>query len=161
MYNIGDKIFYPSHGAGVIEKIEERKVLGKKRAYYIMKMPYEDMKVMLPAESGEEIGMRFVIGSDEGKRALERFRDEPICNDDNWNRHQRDNMEKIKSGDIYQVLTVVKNLMFMDKKKGLSTSERKLLGLSRQIFISEIVLSGAADKSDVEGIMEDTVQALL
>lgn len=161
MYNIGDKILYPSHGAGVIEKIEERKVLGKRQSYYIMQMPYEGMKVMIPAENSEGIGVRFVIGSDEGRRALEKFRDEPICNDDNWNKRQRENMEKIKSGDVYQVLTVVKNLMFMDKKKGLSTSERKMLGLSRQIFISEIVLSGAADKSDVEGIMEDTIQELL
>ncbi len=160
MYNIGDRILYPPHGAGIIEDIEEKKVLGKKQRYYIMKMPSEGMKVMIPAESSEEIGIRFVIGDEEGRSALKKFRDEPICDDGNWNRRQRENISKIKSGDIYQVLSVVKNLMYRERKKGLSTSERKMLVTSRQIFTSEIVLSGAASMSDVERIMEDTVSKL-
>lgn len=161
MYNIGDNILYPPHGAGVIESIEEKKVLGKKQFYYIMKMPSEGMKVMIPAENSKEIGVRFVINDDEGRAALKKFLEEPICDDSNWNRRQRENIAKIKSGDIYQVLSVVKNLMYRDKKKGLSTSERKMLVTSRQIFVSEIVLSGAASISDVERIMEDAVSKLL
>ncbi|MBO5059753.1 MAG: CarD family transcriptional regulator [Clostridia bacterium] len=161
MYKIGDKILYPMHGAGVIEEIEEQTVLGKKQAYYIMKMPPEGMKVMIPTATCEDIGVRFIISQTEGLKVLERFRSEPISNDDNWNRRHRENMVKIKSGDIYQVLTVVKNLMFRDRRKGLSTSERKMLGVSRQILVSELVLCGAADKSDVESIMSDTIEELL
>ena len=161
MYNIGDRILYPPHGAGVIEGIEEKKVLGKKQFYYIMKMPSEGMKVMIPAENCEEIGVRFVINDEEARTALKKFCDEPICDDGNWNRRQRENILKMKSGDIYQVLSVVKNLMYRDRKKGLSTSERKMLVTSKQIFVSEIVLSGAAGINDVERIMEDSVSELL
>lgn len=161
MYNIGDRILYPPHGAGIIESIEEKKVLGKKQLYYIMKMPSEGMRVMIPKDGSDDIGIRPVIGDEEGRAMLKKFRDEPICDDLSWNRRQRENISKIKSGDIYQVLSVVKNLMYRDRKKGLSTSERKMLVTSRQIFVSEIVLSGAASKSDVERIMEDTVEKLL
>lgn len=161
MYNIGDKVLYPMHGAGVIEEIEEQTVLGKKQSYYILEMPSEDMKVMIPTGSCDEIGVRFIISREEGQKVLEQFRAEPIVNDDNWNRRHRENMAKIKSGDIYQVLTVVKNLMFRDRKKGLSTSERKMLGVSRRILVSELVLCGAADKSDVESIMTDTIEELM
>lgn len=161
MFEIGDKILYPMHGAGVIERIEEQKVLGKKQSYFIMKMPYEGMKVMLPTENCEEIGVRYIISETEGQKVLEQFRKEPIVSDDNWNRRQRENMAKIKSGNIYQVLTVVKNLMLRDRTKGLSTSERKMLGVSRQILVSELVLCGVADKSDIESIMADTVEELI
>lgn len=161
MFEIGDKILYPMHGAGVIERIEEQKVLGKRQSYFIMKMPYEGMKVMLPTENCEEIGVRYIISEAEGQKVLDQFRKEPIVSDDNWNRRQRENMAKIKSGNIYQVLTVVKNLMLRDRTKGLSTSERKMLGVSRQILVSELVLSGVADKSDIESIMADTVEELI
>ena len=161
MYNIGDKILYPPHGAGIIDGIEEKKICGKKQFYYVMKMPQEGMKVMIPAEGSADIGIRVVISEDEGRAVLKRFREEPVCDDDNWNRRQRENISKIKSGDIYQVLAVVKNLMYREQKKGLSTSERKLLVTSRQIFISEIVLCGAASRNDTERIMEDTIKELI
>lgn len=161
MFKIGDKILYPMNGAGVIESVEEKNVLGKRHTYFVMKMPYEDIKVMLPADACEEIGVRGIISEAEGRKVLEQFRREPAADDEFWNKRHRDNMLKIKSGDIYQVLTVVKNLMLREKKRGLSTSERKMLGVSKQIFVSELVLCGAADKSDVVSIMEDCVEELL
>lgn len=161
MYNIGDKILYPPHGAGVIEGIEDRVVLGKKQTYYIMKMPSEDMTVMIPTEGCDEIGVRFVIDAEEAKKVLEAFRVEPVVLDDNWNRRQRENVAKIKTGDIYEVLRVVKALMIRERTKGLSTSERKMLNTSRKIMTSEIVMSGAADISDIESILNDTVTELL
>ena len=161
MYNIGDKILYPPHGAGVIEGIEERVVLGKKHNYYILKMPSEDMTVMIPTEGSNEIGVRYVIEKDEALKVLETFRKEPVVLDDNWNRRQRENIAKVKSGDIYEVLSVVKALMLRERSKGLSTSERKMLNLSKRIMTSEIVLSGAASISDVESILSDTVDELL
>lgn len=161
MYNIGDKIVYPLHGAGVIEAIEEKDVLGKKQSYYVMKMTFStEMKVMIPMQGCEEIGVRYVIDKAEGKKVLEAFRSAPIGENNNWNKRQRENMQKIKSGDIYQVLGVVKELMYRDKSKGLSTSERKMLNNAKQIMISELVLSKVAGKSDIESIMSDTVDEL-
>lgn len=161
MYSIGDKILYPPHGAGVIEGIEERVVLGKKHNYYILKMPSEDMTVMIPTEGCDGIGLRCIITKEEALKVLEAFRKEPVVLDDNWNRRQRENITKIKSGDIYEVLSVVKALMLRDRTKGLSTSERKMLSTSKRIMTSEIVLSGAASMSDVESILSDTVEELL
>jgi CarD family transcriptional regulator len=161
MYSIGDKILYPPHGAGVIEGVEERVVLGKKQMYYILKMPSEDMTVMIPTEGTKEIGVRYVITKEEALKVLEAFRKEPVVMDDNWNRRQRENIVKIKSGDIYEVLSVVKALMLREKTKGLSTSERKMLNSSKRIMTSEIVLSGAASIGDVESILNDTVEELL
>lgn len=161
MYAIGDKIVYPMHGAGIIEAIEERVVLGKKQNYYIMRIPAGDMTVMIPEDTCEEIGVRFIIGKDEAGKVLEAFRNIPVVEDNNWNKRHRDNMIKIKSGDIYQVMTVVKELMFRDKQKGLSTSERKMLASAKQIVISELVLTNVADKGDIESIMSDTVEQML
>ena len=161
MFNIGDKILYPPHGAGEIESIEERVVLGKKQSYYIMRMPYEDMTVMIPQEGCEKIGVRYIISEAEAKKVLEAFRTEKISEDENWNRRQRENVVKIKSGNIYEVLSVVKALMMREGTKGLSTSERKMLNMSRKILVSEIVMSGAASVSDVESILNDTVAEIL
>lgn len=161
MFEIGDRILYPMHGAGVIEKIEEQTVLGEKQAYYVMNMQPDGMKVMIPVKTCEQIGVRFIISKEEGQKVLEQFLKEPIVSDDNWNRRHRENMDKIKSGDIFKVLSVVKNLMFRDRNKGLSTSERKMLSVSRQILVSELVLCGVADRSDVESIMADTIEELI
>ena len=161
MYNIGDKIVYPMHGAGVIESIEEREVLGKKQSYYIMKMTLTgEMTVMIPMQSCDEIGVRFVINKEEGKKVLEAFRSIPIEENSNWNKRHRENLEKIRSGDIYQVSVVVKELMYRDKSRGLSTSERKMLNNAKQIMVSELVLSKVAGKDDIESIMCDTVDEL-
>lgn len=161
MYKIGDKILYPPHGAGVIEEIEEKTVLGKKQLYYILRMPLEDMTVMIPAEGAEKIGVRFIIDKNEAKKVMEAFRKEPVVIDDNWNRRQRENIAKIKTGDIYTVLSVVKALLFREHTHGLSTSERKMLNMSRRILTSEIVLSGASSLSDIDSIIDDTIEEIL
>lgn len=160
MYHIGDKIVYPMHGAGIIESIEEREVLGKKQTYYIMRMPSGDMTAMIPTDNCDEIGVRFVIDRDEAQKVLEAFINAPIYQDNNWNKRHRENMIKIKSGDIYQVVNVVKDLMYRDRAKGLSTSERKMLNSAKQILVSELVLSSVAGKSDIESIITDTVENL-
>lgn len=161
MYELGDKVLYPMHGAGVIAGIEERVVLGEKKSYYVMDMPLGAMTVMIPVDNCDEIGVRFIISQEEGRKVLEKFRSVEIDYDDNWNRRHRENMLKLKSGDVYQVLGVVKTLMYMDKKKGLSTSERKMMGVARQIVVSELVLTGVADISDIESIFEDTIEELI
>lgn len=161
MYNVGDKIVYPSHGAGTIEAIEEKEVLGKKESYYIMRLYSNNMTVMIPVSTSDTIGVRLVLEKTEAAKVLETFKNEPLQENLNWNRRNRENLQKIKSGDIYKVLQVVKDLMYRDKLKGLSTNERKMLSNSRHILISELVLSAIANQEEIEAIMNDTINALL
>lgn len=160
MYNIGDKIVYPLHGAGVIEAIEERIIMGKKTRYYIMRISACNMTVMIPMENSGGVGIRDVMTAEEARKVLEYFKNEPVHIDNNWNRRQRGNISRIKSGDIYQVASVLKELLLRDKVKGLSTSERKILNSARQIIISELVMTGIAGKEDIECILNDVVSRL-
>lgn len=157
MYNIGDKVVYPMHGAGVIEDIEEREILGKTQKYYVMKMPLGDMKVMVPMSNSAEIGIRDVIDEKEADRVLVSFREYVSDYSQSWNKRQRENMMKIKSGDIHEVARVVKALMCRDREKGLSTSERKMLTNAKQILISELVLAKNKAQSDIEEMIEKIV----
>ena len=162
MYNIGDRIVYPMHGAGVIESIEEREILGVVHKYYIVRMPIAgEMTLMIPIDKCQEIGVRDVISKDEATKVLEIFRTVEVESDSNWNKRHRENMTKIKSGDIYKVLGVLKELMYRDKLKGLSTSERKMLNNAKQIVVSELVLSSVGEKEDIESIISDTVDEMV
>ena len=104
---------------------------------------------------------RYIISKKEAAAALAAFRSEPVTEDESWNKRHRENMEKLRTGDIYQLVNVVKGLMIRDKRRGLSTSERKMLGVAKQMFVSEIVLTGSASEEDVESILDDTVTEAL
>ncbi len=145
------------HGAGTIEAIEEQQILGEKHAYYVLRLTSGDMKVMLPIKKLDEIGVRDIITVAEGKKVLDAIPGEIINEDTNWNKRYRDNMDLLRSGDIYKALDVVKSLMLRDKIKGLSTGERKMLSNSKQILISELVLSGTATVEDVEKRLADAI----
>ncbi len=158
MFNIGDKIVYPMHGAGVIIAIEEKEILGKKRKYYIMKMPMGDMKVMVPIDSIEDIGIREVINDKEIEQVLAVLGDNKTKMPQNWNRRYRANMDKIKSGDIYEIASVVRNLIIRDREKGLSTGERKMLSNAKQMLVSEIVLAKNIDQFEAEDLIDNIVR---
>lgn len=157
-YEIGDRILYPMHGAGTIEAIEEQEILGEKHAYYVLRLPAGDMKVMLPIKKLSEIGVRDIISAKEGQKVLAAIPGKIANDDTNWNKRYRDNMELLRSGDIYKVLDVVKSLMLRDYIKGLSTGERKMLSNSKQILISELVLSGTTEAEDVENRLADAIE---
>ena len=127
MFKVGDKIVYPMHGAGTIESIEEKEVLGETQKYYVMKMPVGDIKVMVPTKNAEMIGVRDVIGNETAQGVLDVLSKNTTVVTSNWNKRYRDNMEKMKSGDIYEVAEVVRSLTFKQKEKGLSTGEKKCL----------------------------------
>ncbi len=150
MYKIGDSVVYPMHGAGVIEDIEQKEILGKMQSYYVMRMPIGDMKVMVPMDNAASIGMRDVIGKAQAEKVLDEFRSVETDVIQNWNKRFRENMVKIKSGDIFEVSAVVKSLMLRDRQKGLSTGERKMLSNAKQILISEIVVATGIDHSSIE-----------
>jgi len=155
MFNVGDKIVYPMHGAGVIEAIEEKEVLGEKRKYYVMHLPLGDMKVMIPTNSNNKLGLREVIDEEGVQKVLRILKDQKTKMSSNWNRRYRANMEKIRSGDIYEVAEVVKNLSIRKREKGLSTGESKMLDSARQILISELVLAKDIEEDVAEGIIDE------
>ncbi len=150
MYKIGDSVVYPMHGAGVIEDIEQREILGKQQSYYVMRMPIGDMKVMIPMDNAIGIGMRDVICKEQAEKVLDAFRSVKTDVIQNWNKRFRENMVKIKSGDVFEVAAVVKSLMLRDRQKGLSTGERKMLSNAKQILISEIVVATGLDHDSIE-----------
>ncbi|MBQ8002860.1 MAG: CarD family transcriptional regulator [Clostridia bacterium] len=158
MYSIGDSIVYPLHGAGIIEAIEEREVSGLMHRYYAMRIPLGDMKVLIPIDGAEKIGVRDVINADEADKVIEEFRGVEIDANLNWNKRYRENMTRIKSGNIYEVASVVKSLMMRDKEKGLSTGERKMLANAKQILISEIVMSKQTTYAVVDQQLKDIVE---
>ena len=155
MFKIGDKVVYPMHGAGVIEAIEEKEVLGSTRKYYIMRLPVGDMKVMVPMDSVGDIGLRQVVDEDSLKRVFNILQDHNNTMVNSWNKRYRNNLEKIKSGDIYEIAEVVRNLVLREKEKGLSTGERKMLDNARQILVSELALIKNSKTEAVENMIQE------
>ena len=150
MFHVGDKIVHPMHGAGVIDSIVKKKVNGVVRDYYILKLPVGGMLVMIPTENSEEIGVRPIVEPDQADQVIDALPQIEVDADPNWNRRYRENMLRIKSGDLYEVARVVKSLMLRDEERGLSTGERKMLHSAKQILISEIVLSESTSYEEVE-----------
>jgi len=150
MFHVGDKIVHPMHGAGVIDSIATKRVNGVSRDYYIMKLPVGGMLVMIPTENFAEIGVRPIVEPEAANEVISAISEMTVDTDPNWNRRYRENMVRLKSGDLYQVAQVVKGLMLRDEEKGLSTGERKMLHTAKQILISEIVLSESSSYEEVE-----------
>lgn len=155
MFNIGDRVVYPMHGAGVIEGIEEKDLGGNIEEYYIIKLAMGEMKVMIPVSNVDLVGIREVISEDEVDKVFEVLKGENTKMSSNWNRRYRANMEKIKSGSIFEVAEVVRNLSLRDREKGLSTGERKMLENARQILLSELVLAQNLAEDQVEALLEE------
>ena len=150
MFQVGDKIVHPMHGAGVVDSIVSKKVHGVVREYYLLKIPVGGMLVMIPTTNSEEIGVRPVVNSAEADRIIASIPDIEVDMTANWNRRYRENMLRLKSGDLTEVARVVKGLALRDTDRGLSTGERKMLHSAKQILISELVLSQNTSYEDVE-----------
>ena len=165
MFKIGDKIVYPVHGAGVIVDIESKVILGEKKEYYVMKIPVNEMKVLVPLGSMADVGIRDIKSPEEMDKVLDVLKDPakekmPA----NWNRRYRFHQDKIKTGDLEEIAKVIKNLESLDREKALSTGERKILNTARQIILSEMVLVydksfdevvELVDKTMAEGCLKD------
>jgi CarD family transcriptional regulator len=138
------------HGAGVVESIEDRQILDERRRYYILRLPIGDVTVMIPCDNTDSVGVREIVDKKELKameRALKSKSDEATGN---WNRRYRDNMEKLKTGQLNSVCEVVRNLMRAEKKKKLSMGEKKMLTSAKQILISELMLVSERDAREIE-----------
>ena len=150
MFQIGDKVAHPMHGAGIVESIVQKEVNGVTREYYILKLPVRSMVVMVPTEHSGEIGVRPVVGSAEADRILASISQLPVEAVSSWNRRYRMNMERMKSGNLFEVARVVKSLTLRENDRGLSTGERKMLHAAKQILISELVMSKDSSYEDME-----------
>ena len=160
MFSIGDKVVYPMHGAGTIEKIEQKEMLGNSQDYYIIKMPVGDMKLMVPTDKAENIGIREVAEksvTDQVFSVLQKPKD-PYVHDVNWSKRYNMNAEKIKSGDILEVAEVVRELSHRHMQRGLSIGEKKMLSTAKNILLSEMVLSQNESQDLLDQKIEDTLK---
>lgn len=157
MFEIGSKIVHPMHGAGIIREIEEKKILGEVKKYYILELPCNDMNVMIPVESQQSVGIRTIVDKSVVLEAIEILKQESTSMDSNWNRRHRDNMEKLKRGNILEVAEVVRNLMRVNRTKSLSAGEAKMLSNAKQILVSEIILTCEISNEEAIKIVEDAV----
>jgi CarD family transcriptional regulator len=138
------------HGAGVVESIEDRQILGESRRYYILRLPIGEMTIMIPCDSTANVGVREIIGKRELKSVDKALKGDTEEITGNWNRRYRDNMEKLKSGHLPNVCEVVRNLMRAERKKKLSMGEKKMLSNAKQILMSELILVSERDAGEIE-----------
>jgi CarD family transcriptional regulator len=157
MFSIGDRIVYPMHGAGIIEAIEEKQIFGEARRYYILRIPIGDMKIMIPCESTDCVGVREIIDKKQLKGVEVALRGDSTEMSCNWNRRYRDNMDKLKTGEMKCVCEVVGNLMRADRIKKLSAGEKKMLSSAKRILISELILVSSREPDDLLLFIEQLV----
>ena len=145
-YRVGDTVVYPHHGAAVIEKRETRNLAGEERDYLVLRLTYGDLTPMVPADATDEVGLRDVVSKQQVDEVFELLKARDGSMPTNWSRRFKANYEKLKSGDIFQVAEVVRNLALREQEKGLSAGEKRMLTKSMQILVSE--LSAAVKKSE-------------
>ncbi len=152
-FNIGDRVVYPMHGAGVIEAIEERQISGAKKEYYVIRLPIGEMKVMVPCQNVKELGLRIIIDAGQVDEVLSVLRGKSADMPSNWSHRYRANLDKIRTGNIFEVAEVVRNLSSREQEKGLSSGERRMLENARQILFSEIALVRDMTQEQVEELV--------
>ena len=154
-YRVGDTVVYPHHGAAVIEKREKRDLQGEERDYLVLRLTYGDLTLMVPADATEEVGLRSVVSKQEVDRVIDLLKARDGTMPTNWSRRFKANYEKLRSGDIFQVAEVVRNLSLREQEKGLSAGEKRMLTKAKQILVSE--LAAAIKKSDehTEALIDD------
>ncbi|SFT50241.1 transcriptional regulator, CarD family [Selenomonas sp. GACV-9] len=155
MLQIGDKVVYPMHGAGVIAGIENCEVLGEGKSYYVLQMPLGNMKVMIPTDNVDNIGLRDVISVAKVDEVRDVLEDKPERELGSWNKRFHANLDRMKSGDICDVAAVARDLILRDRQRKISSGERRLLDLAKQILVSELVYACDKTPAEVEGWMEE------
>jgi len=148
VFEVDDKVVYPHHGAGVVVSKETREVLGQRREYLTIEILYNEMTVQVPTENAEAAGLRRVINAKEVRKVLDVLEDAGTQMPKNWNRRFKHNRDKIKTGDIFELAEVVRNLSIRDHEKGLSTGEKQMFGRAKKILASELMY--AQDKEEDE-----------
>ena len=159
-YKVGDKVVYPHHGAGKVLKKEKKEILGERREYLTIKILHNDMTVMVPSDSAGRAGLRRVIGEEEVERVLIVLRGDMSQMPKNWNRRFKHNRDKMKTGDVFELAEVVRNLGIRDFEKGLSTGEKQMFTRAKKILASELMYALDMEEKEAEeyldGLLEST-----
>ena len=150
LFDVGDKVVYPHHGAAVVERREMREAFGEKREYLVLRLAYGDLTLMVPSDNTAEVGLREVINDEEVEEVFAVLRKKEARMPTNWSRRYKNHVEKLKSGDIYQVAEVVRNLSIRDKDRGLSAGEKRMLTRARQILVSELTFAIGVSEAEAE-----------
>ena len=157
MFDVGDKVVYPHHGAGTVVKKEKREVLGQTREYLTIQILHNDMTVIVPVENAEQVGLRTVIDEDLVNTVVKALTAGESEMPKNWNRRFKHNRDKMKTGDIFELAEVVKNLSLRDHEKGLSTGEKQMFVKAKKILASELMYAKAVDEEEaaewLEGVL--------
>ena len=154
MYQVGERIVHPLYGAGVIENLEEKEVEGILQTYYVLQIPVGNLKIMISAAKAEAQGIRGIHSKDEIIQVISSISDTEVDMPDNWNQRYKENMERIKSGQLSEVSLVYRNLMLRERERGLSTAEKKLMTTAKQIILSELILSRDIERTESETLLE-------
>ena len=157
MYKVGYKVVYPHHGAGTVVKREKREVLGEKREYLTIKILHNDMTVNVPAENAERVGLRKVIDEEAVKKVVKYLTSGGTEMPKNWNRRFKHNRDKMKTGDIYELAEVVRNLALRDGEKGLSTGEKQMYVKAKKILASELMYAKTMSEEEALEWLEETL----
>ena len=157
MYKVGDKVVYPHHGAGTIVKREKKEVLGEKREYLTIKILHNDMTVNVTADNAERVGLRKVIDEEAVKKVVKYLTSGGTEMPKNWNRRFKHNRDKMKTGDIYELAEVVRNLALRDGEKGLSTGEKQMYVKAKKILASELMYAKNMSEDEALEWLEHTL----
>jgi CarD family transcriptional regulator len=156
-FDVGDKVVYPHHGAATIEKRETMVAFGEEREYLVLKLAYGDLILRVPVDNTDEVGLREVIIDEEVEEVFAVLRKKEARMPTNWSRRFKNHVEKLKSGDIYQVAEVVRNLSLREKDKGLSAGEKRMLAKARQILVSELTFAINVSEADAEKKLDEAL----
>jgi CarD family transcriptional regulator len=157
LFQVGDKVVYPHHGAAIIKGLEEKEVYGQRKKYFVLRLSYGDLTLMVPADNTEEVGIRDVIARDELDKVFKVLRSKECRMPTNWSRRFKTHVEKLRSGDIYQVAEVVRNLARREKEKGLSAGEKRMLSKARQILVSELTFAADVEEKEAEKMLDQVL----
>ena len=153
----GDKVVYPHHGAAVIEKKEKREAFGEKRDYLVLRMAHGEMTLSVPVDMAEEVGMRWPIAKADVEDLFEVLRKRDVREPANWSRRFKNHQEKLKSGDVYQVAEVVRNLALREASKGLSAGEKTLYTKAHDVLVSELAFALNVSEDKAAAKVADTL----
>jgi CarD family transcriptional regulator len=155
MFKVGDLAVYPAHGVGVIEAIESKEVMGKKQSFYVMKIMGNGMKIMIPTMSVKAVGLREIIMEKEIPKVYEILRNKDVTIDkQTWNKRYREYLERIKTGSVFEIAGVLRDLFILKSDKNLSFGERKMMDTAKNLLVKELSIATNSKESEIENTLQ-------
>ncbi|MGW3945289.1 CarD family transcriptional regulator [Micrococcus endophyticus] len=158
VFEVGETVVYPHHGAARIEEIKMRTIKGEEKMYLKLKVAQGDLTIEVPAENVDLVGVRDVVDSEGLEEVVEVLQDEQVEEPTNWSRRYKANLEKLASGDVKKVAEVVRDLWRRDQDRGLSAGEKRMLSKARQVLVSELALAKKVTEEEAEGMLDQVLE---